>query len=85
MRVHKSSTGLNLGVWAVWNLGSSGNEMVKIERGLGLKRLLFKIQRDRVDAPTLVSWDVVTLAGKDVAKVRITVSTADFGANSGSK
>jgi hypothetical protein len=59
--------------------------MVKIERGLGLKRLLFEVERDRVDAPTLVSGDVVTLAGKDVAKVRITVSAADFSANSRSK
>jgi hypothetical protein len=55
----------------VLNLGSSGNELVKIEPELnvkrGLSRLLFEVHGHGVDAPALIGGDVKALARKYVA------------------
>ncbi len=43
--------------------------------------LFLKNERDRVDAPALIRWDVEALALKDVTQVRITFGTADLGSD----
>jgi len=71
------------------NLGSSGNELVKIEPELNVKRglsgLLFEVHGHGVDAPALIGGNVIALARKYVAQVGVTISAADFGANTWSQ
>ncbi len=38
-----------------------------------------KNERDRVDAPALIRWDVKALALENMAQMRITFGTADLG------
>ena len=40
--------------------------------------LFLKNERDRVDAPALIRWDVEALALEDVAQMRITFGAADL-------
>jgi len=43
--------------------------------------LFLKNERDRVDAPALIRWDVKALALEDMAQVRITFGAAGLGSD----